>query len=183
MSAEHELKVHPKLARKLADHITKDELGILRFDQVAPGMFVPSTGSRALLVILGAAPISRPAISALRSCGHVSEYIGLQNPAGRPQFIGPGHNYRDEDWNALVVDSFARTRDVNCVMSIFEVMIAKTSLALANLASSSATLAEHIPFELEPVNNEPFQIDLARAYDKAAEELETALRLMTWPGE
>jgi hypothetical protein len=171
---EHELLVHPFLARKLVNHITRSVMFTKRHTQVYPGLFADPDGERSLIVVLGAAPISDPAIRALRKCKYVDQYIALQNPQGRPKFSMPRSFYTEDEWADEILNSLAMTRDVNCVMSIFEVMVAREPYAIANLASASGMLAAHMPFELEPVNNDPFLITLGRELDRLVEEEEIA---------
>lgn len=169
-NANQELLVHPFMARKVANHVSTLMMDGRRFAQVYPGVFTHPGGDKQAIVVLGAAPISEPAVRTLRKCRHLEQFIVLQNPQGNPTFIGPRSYYSDENWADEVVDSLAMTRDVNCVMSIFEVMIASDPLSLANLASSSHMIAAHLPFELDPVNNNPFLIDLEREMDRLVEE-------------
>lgn len=168
--AKQELLVHPFMARKVANHVSTLMLDGRRFAQVYPGVFTHPGGEKQAIVVLGAAPVSDPAVRALRNCRYLEQFIVLQNPAGNPTFIGPRSYYSEDDWADEIVNSLSMTRDVNCVMSIFEVMVAKEPLALANLASASQMIAAHLTFPLDHVNNRPFEIELEREMDRLIAE-------------
>lgn len=167
---KQELLIHPFLARKVADHVTMNVLHTRRHVQVYPGVFAHPDGEKSLIVVLGAAPISDPAIRALRKCKHLDQYLVLQNPQGKPLFLGPKSHHTEETWATEIINALACTRDVNCVMSIFEVMVANKPLTLANLAVASGMIAAHIPFELDEVDNKPFQITLERELDRLVDD-------------
>lgn len=175
MKKEHiELMVHPFLARKVANHVSKTMLDGRRYRQVYPGVFAHPDGDKAVIVVFGAAPVSEPAVKALRKCKYLEQFIALQNPQGKPSFSLPRSRYSDDGWADEIVNNLARTRDVNSVMSVFEVMVAKDPYAIANLASASQMIAAQLPFDPDPVDNDAFCLTLQREMDRLVEEEEIA---------
>lgn len=161
--------IHPRLARHLANQITQ-QYDLPRYAQVYPGVFADPDGGKSLIVVCGAAPLSAPALSALRQCGHVDEYIGVQWPHAAPKLFGPKSEYDADDWANEISRALTKTKDVNSVMSTFEFVTAGDPLALANLASASALIAAHMPFELDEVDNGPFLKTLERVVDMFVQE-------------
>lgn len=164
MTAPLEYRVHPHLARKVLDEVHHRLRRQSRFTQVYPGVFAHSKGEPALSVVIGAAPISDPAVRALRACGYLEQYLVIQHPE-EVQVHGPRSAYDEPSWAVLVVEALGQSRDVNCVVSIFEIMHATTPLAITNLLSASALVAAHVPFDFEPVTNRPFLNELAMHVD------------------
>ena len=185
-----DIKVHPYLARQIADHVTGVVLHSPRFNQTHPGVFVEPTGLPEAVIVLGAAPISAPGAAALRACKELMEFLVVQYPERPPRIQGPRYSndvmrriaidrmapgtISEEDlvWMEVLGAAIAETRDVNCVLSTFEVYHANTPIQLANLVTASALIGANLPFEVEPVNNRPFRLqfedELAKTMEEAA---------------
>ena len=136
-----EAQIHPFLARKLANTISQDIWCCDRLTQVHPGVFMESTGHRRVLAVLGCAPVSEPAENALRETGLLMELIVLQYPNREPTVYGPNTSFPVAIWQDMVLGAVGETKDVNCVLSKFEVVSAWDLGRRCCLAEASALIA------------------------------------------
>lgn len=136
--------VHPMLARQLATHIAKHVWDGQQLRQVHPGIFTHPDGR--VLVIMGAAPISEPAVTALRRSGLLWELVALMDASRQEHsFYGPRHQLGEEEWCETLSACLSATKDVQTVCSRFEVMVAAEASKLACLGEASAMVAAQLP--------------------------------------
>lgn len=159
--------VHPKLARKIATHITEQVwLDDPRtYEQVQPGVF---TDGESALVVAGAAQVSEPGITALRVMGGVWEMAVLMRAREEPLIYGPRHLYDDPEWSGVLSRLVALTSDVQATLSIFEVVPVRDEQEAANMGAVSAVVASVMPSEVEP--DPALLIELMTQVDLAMEE-------------
>lgn len=145
--------IHPRLARRIADHVAHHVWDGTKLRQISPGVFLHEP-KQLVLAVLGAASISEPAENALRLSGLVWELAVLQDAQHRedPQVWGPRHQLGDERWSEVLSSCVAATRDVQTVFSRFEVMVAGDPSKLACLAEASAMVAAVLPDCPEPTD-------------------------------
>ena len=144
MSRPRHAIIHPLLARRVADFMSETVWECPRLVQTHHGVFVHPVDDR-VLVVIGAAPISDPAETALRRSKLLLELAMLQRADGSTTIYGPRTNYTEKEWGRTLSSAVGATRDIDCVLSIFEVMYASEPGRLSCLAEASGLVASAIP--------------------------------------
>ena len=138
--SRHE-QVHPFLARRLVDMISRDIWCCERLKQVHTGVFIEQEGQRRVLAVLGCAPISEPAENALRESGLLMELAVLQYTDQEPTVYGPSTSFPEATWDGMILGAARETQDVNCMLSMFEVVSAWDMSRRCCLAEASQLVA------------------------------------------
>ena len=176
MRGPHRSPVHPILARRVADHMSTEVWRKSRLTQVCPGVFVHPECDWVVAVI-GAAPISEVAEDALRSSGLMSEILVLQSTSLPIEVYGPASLYTLADWHELSLLALAQTRDVEHILSKFEVVYAQEQSRLACLCECSEQIAAALPFGASESREERQSI-IKRGGWEYVEEYEKAVKAL-----
>lgn len=157
--------------RKVADWYAAIWMGGSRLAEVHPGVFVNPDAEHEALVVLGYAPVSEPAIRALKASLRVWTFLAVTVKGERDiEMIGPSKVCTDAIWADETAYAIDRTRRAGCYLTTVEIVHASERRELSELAFASEIIGSVLPFQFKRMNCIAFRNLLEREVSLEIEE-------------